>query len=91
MKKSKVMKLSTLSLPPLTALIHQEKLSNGSPVWVAHCPELDIASQGFSREAARAMLQEAIEGFLKVASIDEVEVRLAEGYTPTIEQLKVAA
>ena len=83
--------MSTLSLPPLTALIHQEKLSDGSPIWVAHCPELDITSQGFSREEARTMLQEAIKGFLEVASVDEVEARLAEGYTPTLEQLKVAA
>jgi predicted RNase H-like HicB family nuclease len=81
-----VIELSTLSLPPLTALIHQEKLSDGSPIWVAHCPELDIASQGFSREEAREMLQEAIEGFLEAASADEVEARLAEGYTPTLEQ-----
>ena len=86
-----VIVLATLSLPPLTALIHEEKLSDGSPVWVAHCPELDIVSQGFSSDEARAMLQEAVEGFLEVASPSEVEARLAEGYTPTVEPLKVAA
>jgi predicted RNase H-like HicB family nuclease len=83
--------LAAISLPPLTALIHQEKLSDGSPVWVAHCPELDIVSQGFSSEEARMMLQEAVELFLEVALPAEVEARLAEGYTPTIEELKVAA
>ena len=79
------------SLPPLTALIHQEKLSDGSPIWVAHCPELDVVSQGDSVENAREMLLEAIEGLLEVASPAEVEARLAEGYTPTVERLKIAA
>ena len=86
-----MIQLATTSLPPLTALIHREKLSDGSPIWVAHCPELDVVSQGLSAEEARSMLQEAVEGFLEVASPSEVEARLAEGYTPTVEMLKVAA
>ena len=83
--------MATISLPPLTALIHKERLSDGSPIWVAHCPELDVVSQGFSVDDARAMLQEAVEGFLEVASPSEVEARLTEGYTPTVETLQVAA
>jgi predicted RNase H-like HicB family nuclease len=44
--------------------------------YVALCPELDIASQGDSVEAARYNLVEAIELFLEVASPDEVVQRL---------------
>ncbi len=70
--------MSLLSLPPLSALIHQEKLLDGSPVWVALCPELDIASQGFNPDEARAMLLEAVAGFLEVASPAEIKACLAD-------------
>ena len=83
--------MATITLPPLTALIHEERLSDGSPVFVALCPELDVASQGFSFEDAKAMLLEAVEGFLEEASPAEIEARLAQGYTPTVEPLRLAA
>ena len=67
-----------LAIPPLSALIHKEKLSNGSPVWVALCPELGVASQGFNAGEARAMLSEAVEGFLEVASPAEINACLAD-------------
>lgn len=63
----------------LTAVICLERDSRGAPVYVAHCMELGIASQGDTIEEARAMLQEAVGGFLEVASSSEVERRLAEG------------
>jgi predicted RNase H-like HicB family nuclease len=44
--------------------------------FVALCPELDIASQGGSIEAARAHLQEALELFFETASSAEIEQRL---------------
>jgi len=83
--------MATFTLPPLTALIHEERLSDGSPVFVALCPELDVASQGFDFADARAMLLEAVECFLEDASPSEVEARLAEGYTPIVEPLKLSA
>ena len=55
----------------LTAIIERE--DDG---YVALCPELDIASQGESVEAARANLQEALELFFEVADPAEVEDRL---------------
>lgn len=45
-------------------------------MYVALCPELDIASQGNSVEEARTNLKEAIELFLETASSSEVQERL---------------
>jgi len=44
--------------------------------YVSFCPELDVASQGASIEAARKGLREAIELFLESASPSEVKKRL---------------
>lgn len=46
--------------------------------YVALCPELDIASQGDTVEAARDNLWEALELFFEAASPEEVERRLGE-------------
>ena len=54
----------------LTAIIERE--GDG---YVALCPELDVASQGNTIEAARANLQEAVELFLETADPSEVEHR----------------
>ena len=43
--------------------------------YVAHCPDLDIASQGTTVAEARANLTEAIELFLETASKTEVTKR----------------
>lgn len=56
-----------------TAIIERE--DDG---YVALCPELDIASQGESIEAARANLQEALELFLDTASPEEIKERLRD-------------
>jgi predicted RNase H-like HicB family nuclease len=45
--------------------------------YVSLCPELDVSSCGSTPEEARAMLREALEGFLEVASDEEIERRLA--------------
>ena len=63
----------------MTAVVTREAFSDGSPAYVARCPELDITSQGTSIEDAHANLEEAIEGFLEVASAQEIEERLQEG------------
>lgn len=55
----------------LTAIL--EKEGDG---YVALCPELDIASQGDTLNEARANLREAVEGFLEVASEQEINERL---------------
>src|SRR5579875_2971973 len=60
----------------LTAAIEKEKLSTGEDIYVALCLELDIASQGFSVEEAKANLIEAVELFLETASPSELERRL---------------
>jgi predicted RNase H-like HicB family nuclease len=54
-----------------TAAIHKE-----DDLYVALCPELDIASQGDSIEAARENLREAVELFLEAASPQEIAGRL---------------
>ena len=45
-------------------------------MYVALCPELDIASQGKTVEEARANLKEAIEMFFEEASPEEMGERL---------------
>ncbi len=57
----------------LTAIIGRE--GDG---YVAHCPELDIASQGDTVEVARDNLREALELFFEAAPPEEVERRLCE-------------
>ncbi len=67
----------------LTAIIERE--GDG---YVALCPELDIASQGDSIEAARENLREALELFFECASPEEVNERLH--YEVYVTQLEVA-
>jgi predicted RNase H-like HicB family nuclease len=65
----------------LTAIIERE-----GDLYVAHCPELDIASQGGSVEEARANLVEALELFFEVADEAEVRERLkSEVYVTQVE------
>lgn len=54
-----------------TAVIERE-----DDMYVALCPELDIASQGNTVEEAQANLKEAIELFFETASQLEVRERL---------------
>ncbi|WP_373498399.1 type II toxin-antitoxin system HicB family antitoxin [Desulfococcus sp.] len=56
-----------------TVIIERE--GNG---YVSLCPELDIASQGETIEAARDNLQEALELFFETASRQEIQARLHE-------------
>lgn len=65
----------------LTAIIGRE--GDG---YVALCPELDIASQGDTVEAARESLREALELFFEAAPPDEVQRRLGgEVYVTQVE------
>ena len=54
----------------LTAIIQQE--GDG---FVALCPELDVASQGDTIQAARDNLREALELFFECASPAEIQQR----------------
>ncbi len=56
---------------PFTAIIERE-----GDQYVALCPELDIASQGETVEAARLSLKEALELFFETASESEIRERL---------------
>ena len=55
----------------LTAIIERD-----DDAYVSLCPELDIASQGDTVEAARANLVEALELFFESADASEVTRRL---------------
>lgn len=59
------------SMRQLTAIIERE-----DDVYVALCPEVDIASQGETVEAARSNLIEALELFFESADPTEVARRL---------------
>ena len=59
------------SMRQLTAIIERE-----DEVYVALCPELDIASQGPTVETARKNLIEALELFFESADPTEVARRL---------------
>ena len=58
--------------------------------FVALCPELDIASQGDTIEAARSNLQEALELFFETASPDEIKQRLRNDVYVTRVEVAVA-
>jgi predicted RNase H-like HicB family nuclease len=46
-------------------VINEEKLSDGTPVFVVHCTNLGIVSQGSSVEEAMKNIKEAIELYLE--------------------------
>jgi predicted RNase H-like HicB family nuclease len=58
--------------------------------FVALCPELDIASQGDSIEAARSNLQEALELFFETAAPEEIKQRLRSDVYVTRVEVAVA-
>jgi predicted RNase H-like HicB family nuclease len=56
-----------------TAIIQRE-----DDMFVALCPELDIASQGYTIEEAKKNLEEAVNLFFEHASPEEIKERLKE-------------
>ena len=54
-----------------TAILKKE-----GDMYVALCPELDVASQGATIEEATANLKEAVELFLECADAEEIKRRL---------------
>ncbi len=57
-------------------VINKEKLSDGKDVFVVHCTNLGIASQGSTTEEAIEMIKEAIELYLEEQpeAYEELEV-----------------
>ncbi len=74
-----------------TAVIQPEILSTGEPIFVAHCPEIDVASQGNTREEALANLKEAIELLYEVGGETEIRRRLAQGVSVLPLDLELVA
>lgn len=79
-----------------TAIVEKE-----GDLYVALCPELDIASQGATVEEATANLKEAVELFLECADPKEIDQRLhteiyitrfdaAHGYSESSRDAKFA-
>ena len=60
----------------MTKHIYTAILEKEGDLYVALCPELDIASQGATVEEAIANLKEAVELFLECANPEEVKQRL---------------
>jgi predicted RNase H-like HicB family nuclease len=60
-----------MSVNSFTAIVEKE-----GDIYVALCPELDVASQGETVEQATAHLKEAVELFLECADAEEVKRRL---------------
>jgi predicted RNase H-like HicB family nuclease len=64
-----------------TAVIQRE-----DDMYVALCPELDVASQGDTVQEARENLREAIELFLQEADPQEIQQRMHdEQYVTSVE------
>ena len=68
----------------LTAIIERD-----GDMYVALCPELDIASQGNTVEEARRNLIEALELFFEVADPSEIERRLPDEFFVTRVEIAV--
>lgn len=69
----------------VTAVIERE-----DDVYVALCPELDIASQGNTIEEARTNLVEALTLFFETTDPSEVEQRLRPEVFVTQVEVRVA-
>jgi|AntAceMinimDraft_17_1070374.scaffolds.fasta_scaffold528741_1 predicted RNase H-like HicB family nuclease len=59
-------------------VINKEKLEDGSEIFVVHCTNLGIASQGSTQEKAIEMIKEAIELYLEEQPEDYELLRKAE-------------
>ncbi len=68
----------------LTAIIERE-----DDIYVALCPEVDVASQGQTVEEAKTNLVEALELFFETADPKEVAERLHSDVFVTRVEIKV--
>jgi predicted RNase H-like HicB family nuclease len=72
-------------LKRITAILHKEE-----DMYVALCPELDIASQGYTIEEAKENLKEAVSLFFECASKEEIKERLSEDLYITPIEVSIA-
>ena len=73
----------------LDIVINKEKLSDGSPVFVANCTNLGIASQGESIEEAIKMIKEAIQLYLEEMPEKCEELEIQENELPVFSIVEV--
>ena len=60
----------------MTKHVYTAILEKEGDLYVALCPEMDIASQGATVEEATTNLKEAVELFLECADPEEIKQRL---------------
>ncbi len=68
-----------------TVIIERE-----NDLYVALCPELDIASQGETVQSARGNLKEAVELFFESADDTEIQTRITGEFYITNMEVAVA-
>ncbi len=68
-------------------IVNKEKLSDGTPVYVAHCLTLEITSQGFTFDEAMKNIKEAIQLYLEELPEKVEEIQKSE--LPTISFVEV--
>ena len=64
-------------------------IERDADVFVAHCPDLDIVSQGATVDEARQNLTEAIELFFETASQSEIRERMNNEFYVTKVEVRV--
>lgn len=70
-----------MSILRLTAVIQRE-----ADLYVALCPEMDVASQGSTVEEARSNLIEALDLFLEHADAEEIKARtISDVFVTSVE------
>jgi predicted RNase H-like HicB family nuclease len=69
----------------LTAVIERE--GDG---YVALCPEIDVASQGATRDEARSNLHEAVDLFFEAADASEIADRISCEMSVEAFEVKIA-
>ena len=64
-----------------TAVIYEDEYDERyeQQLLIAHCPEVDVMTQGETIEHAKAMLKEAVEGVLELLTPEGLERRMREG------------
>src|SRR2546423_972256 len=61
----------------LTIQVAQEALSDNTPIYVATCAEIDVASQGATLEEATENVTQALHLWFQTASQSEVEAEIS--------------
>lgn len=74
-----------MSMLRLTAVIQRE-----ADLYVALCPEMDVASQGSTVEEARSNLIKALELFLEHGDTEEIKARTKSDVFITSVEVAVA-